>query len=90
MAENKRKNLPQFDSIEDLVDFFDENDLGEYENDLPEVSFDVALKKRKYLVGIDEQINKDLTEIALQENVSTESLVNSWLKEKISNYSEIK
>lgn len=90
MAENKEKNFPQFDSIVDLIDFFDENDLGEYENDLPEVSFDVDLKKRKYLVGINEEINKELTEIAVRENVSTESLVNSWLKEKIANYSEIK
>ena len=30
MAESKAKNLPQFDSTEELIDFFDTNDLGEY------------------------------------------------------------
>ncbi len=80
MTENK--NLPQFDSLDELVKFFDSNDFGEFEINLPEVSFKVDLKKRKHFVGIDEQLNKDLTEIAVREKTSTESLVNSWLKEK--------
>ena len=57
---------------------------------LKEVHFDVDLKSKKHLVGIDEEISKDLAKIATQEHTTTESLVNSWLKEKMSNYVEVK
>ena len=90
MAENKEKNLPEFDSLGDLVDFFDENDFGDFEDRLKEVSFDVDLKSKKHLVGIEEEISKSLAKIATQENTTTESLVNSWLKEKVSGYAEVK
>ena len=35
MAESKAKKLPQFNSTEELIGFFDTHDLGEYEEDLP-------------------------------------------------------
>lgn len=90
MAENKEKNLPEFDSLDELVNFFDENDFGDFEGKLKEVRFDVDLKYKTHLVGIDEEISKDLAKIATQEHTTTESLVNSWLKEKVSGYAEVK
>ena len=45
MAEKIQKTLPKFDSIEDLVEFFDENDLGDYLENMPEVEFEVNLQK---------------------------------------------
>jgi len=90
MTENKEKNLPQFDSLDELVNFFDENDFGDFEEKLKEVHFNVDLKSKKHLVGINEEISKNLTEIALRENTTTESLVNLWLEEKVSDYAEIK
>jgi hypothetical protein len=90
MAENKEKNLSEFDSLDDLVNFFDENDFGDFDKKLKEVHFDVDLKSKKHLIEIDEETNKNLTKIATQENTTTESLVNSWLKEKVSDYVEVK
>ena len=43
IVESERKTLPKFDSIEDLVEFFDENDLGDYLENMPEVEFEVNL-----------------------------------------------
>ncbi len=90
MAENKEKNLPEFDSLDDLVNFFDKNDFGDFDKKLKEVHFDVDLKSKKHLIGIDEKISKTLAKIATQENTTTELLVNSWLKEKVSGYVEAK
>lgn len=90
MAENKEKNLPEFDSLDDLVNFFDENDFGDFDEKLKEVHFDVDLKCKKHLIGIDEKISKTLAKIATQENTTTELLVNSWLEEKVSGYVEVK
>lgn len=87
MTENNSHQLPSFASLDELVEFFDTHDMGEYE-DLPEEHFDVNLQRRKHLVAIDEEINNRLTEIAEQEQMPAESLINAWLREKISNYSE--
>ncbi len=38
MAENKATGLPQFKSTEELVDFFDTHDMGEFWDEMPEVS----------------------------------------------------
>lgn len=86
MAENDSQKLPSFTSLDELVEFFDTNDMGDYEESLPEVNFDVDLRRKIHLVAIDEETNNRLTEIAEQERTPAESLVNSWLKEKISNY----
>lgn len=88
MAENNPQQLPSFASLDELVEFFDAHDMGEYEEALPEAHFDVNLQRRTHLVAIDEEINSRLTKIAEQEQMPTEALVNSWLREKISCYPE--
>jgi hypothetical protein len=42
MAENDSQRLPSFASLDELVEFVDTHDMGEYEEDLPEVHFDVS------------------------------------------------
>jgi hypothetical protein len=53
---------------------------------LPEATFEVDLRRKTHLVAIDEETNNRLTEIAELEQTPAESLINSWLKEKISRY----
>jgi predicted HicB family RNase H-like nuclease len=77
MAENK---LPEFESIEELVEFFDTHDMGEYE--LPEAQFDVDIQKRTFLVSVDKELMKKLSQVARAQHTSTEALVNSWLEER--------
>ena len=38
-----KKKLPKFDSLDELTEFFDENDMGDYLEDMPEVNFEVNL-----------------------------------------------
>ena len=83
MAKSKSKSLPSFDSLDDLVEFFDTRDMGEYWDQLPEARFDVNIKRREHLVAIDAEISGKLTEIAQSKKVSSQELINSWLKEKI-------
>lgn len=86
MSENKE--LPKFDSVEGLIEFFDENDLGDYLENLPEANFDVKLEKRTYFVALDEDLSRKLSEIARREHLSSGQIVNSWLREKIASYPE--
>jgi hypothetical protein len=87
MAENNQQ-LPSFASLDEMVEFFDTHDMGDYLDGMPEVDFDVNIQGRTHLVAIDEEIAGRLSEIARREHVPAEALVNSWLKEKLSGYSE--
>jgi hypothetical protein len=86
MAENNSQSLPSFASLDEMVEFFDSHDMGDYLEQMPEAQFEVNLQRKTHLVAIDEELAGRLTEIAEQEHTPIEALVNSWLKEKISNY----
>jgi hypothetical protein len=90
MAENKSKSgrLPQFHSLGELVEFFETHDMGDYWDQMPEVDFEVDIKTRRHLVGLDEEIADKVTEIAKAKQVPSEALINAWLREKISESAE--
>jgi len=52
MKENESQKLPPFTSLDELVEFFDTHDMGDYLSELPEVHFDVDIKRRTHLVAI--------------------------------------
>ncbi len=84
MAKSKSKKLPSFGSLDELVQFFDTHDLGEYWESMPKAHFEVDIKRRTHLVAIDDEIMSKLTDIAKSKKVPPEKLINSWLKEKLS------
>ncbi len=83
MTRSKPKKLPSFESLDELVDFFDTHDLGEYLDGMPEAQFDVDIKRRIHLFALDNEIADELTKIAKLRNTSSEILINTWLKDKI-------
>ena len=83
MAKSKSRSLPISESIDELVEFFDTHDMGEYWDQLPEATLEIRLKKRRHLVAIDEEIIPELTKIAKSKRVRSEELINAWLREKI-------
>ena len=80
MAKGK---LPNFKSLDELVEFFDAHDLGEYLDEMPEEHFDVDIKKKIHLFALDSEIADELTKIAKLRHTSSEMLINTWLKDKI-------
>ncbi|QYO63448.1 CopG family antitoxin [Leptolyngbya sp. 7M] len=83
MAESNSKKLPQFDSNQELVDFFESHDIGAYASELPEVSFEVDIKRKHYLVSVDGNLMSQLLEVAKEQQVSVKILLDYWLKEKL-------
>ncbi|MBU0568281.1 BrnA antitoxin family protein [bacterium] len=83
MEENKAKTMPHFNSLNELVGFFDAHDLGEYWDQMPEVHFDVDIKKRSHLFTLDDELANKLTEVAKLKHIPSEMLINSWLREKV-------
>ena len=83
MARSKSQTLPVPKNIDDLAEFFETHDMGEYWQEMPEAEFDIDIKKRTHLVAIDEEIAAKITTIAKSKKTSSESLINAWLREKI-------
>ncbi|MEM8638824.1 MAG: CopG family antitoxin [Cyanobacteria bacterium P01_G01_bin.54] len=81
MAESKEKSLPSFGSTQELVDFFDEQDLGEYA--LPEVQFDVDIRQRQHFVTVNERLMGRLMRTAKMRQISVEELVDVLLSEQL-------
>jgi hypothetical protein len=48
MAKNKAKRLPRLKSVDELVEFFDKHDMGDYWDE-----YEVNIKTRKHLIAID-------------------------------------
>ena len=83
MSSSKPKSRPGWSSIDGLIDYFDTHDMGEHLDQMPEAHFDVDIKSKKHLVAIEEETLSQLAEIAKKEGVSSQELINSWLKERI-------
>ena len=80
MAESK---LPDFDSLKELADFFDTNDMGDYWQTMPEATFDVAITRKTRLVAIEEALAERIAQAAKEKRVSPEVLIEAWLEEKL-------
>jgi hypothetical protein len=83
MVESELKSLPDFESLDDMVGFFDNQDWGDYLNQMPEVDFEVDIKRRVYAITLDIELADKLTEIARSKQISSEELVNTWVREKV-------
>ena len=69
--------------VEDLVEFFETHDMGEYWQEMPEAQFEIDIKKRTHLIAIDEEIADRITTIAKTRKTSSQSLINAWLKDTL-------
>lgn len=83
MVKSKGKKLPEMNSTTDLVSFFETHDMGEYWEQMPEAGFEINIKRRKHLIALEEDVATKVTQLAKVKNVSSEALINTWLKEKL-------
>jgi hypothetical protein len=83
MARSKAKPLPEFDSTAELVDFFETHDMGDYWEQMPEADFEIKIKRRKHLIALEEDVVAKVTRVAKAKKISSEALINTWLKEKL-------
>ncbi len=83
MTKPSEKTLPAPNSIYEFVDFFDTHDLGDEWKQMPEAKFEINIQHRKHLIALEEDIATQVTRIAKVNRVSSETLVNTWLKDRL-------
>jgi len=87
MQKSKKKIEPipdEFKTIMEASDFWDKHDITDYWDETKEVKFKASLKKEPKYVALEESIAKKALAVAKKKRVSIETLVNLWLKEKLS------
>lgn len=93
MARNseKRDPIPQhFKSLEEAAEFWENHDLADYWDLTREVDFDVDIQRRVFLTALEPDLAKKLVACAHKRGVSTETLINVWLTEKLTTTTEDK
>ena len=75
-----------FDSLEEAAKFWDTHSTADYEEHMKEVHFDVDVKwiVEEFRVAYD--LMREVRKIARQRGLSTDALINMWLKEKVSEH----
>ena len=83
-SENVREPIPEhFATLEEAAEFWDTHDLADYWDLTEEVEFEVDLQRRRHLVSLDPDLAKKLTTEAHMRGLSTETLINLWLSDKL-------
>ncbi len=81
MSENR---IPDFQSYEEIAEFWDEHSLADYWEQTEEADFDVSPEARRhYLVQVDRELLIRAQGLARVRGVSTESLVNLLLAQRL-------
>lgn len=79
-----RDQIPEdFGSIEAAAEFWDTHSLADYWDQTKEVALDVALERRIVLLPLEQGLAKQLSEAARIQGLSTETLANLWLSERL-------
>jgi len=71
-----------FDSYEAAAEFWDTHDVSDY-LDLTEEVSDVKIKLKRKHFRIEQEITAKISQKAREKGISTETLINLWLQEKL-------
>ena len=81
---SKDKNIPQFKSYEEMAEFWDTHSLSDYWDQTEPADFEIANQLRhRSLVPVDRELLNRAQQIARTRGVSTESLVNLLLEQRL-------
>ena len=79
-----REPIPKyFKSVADASAFWDSHDLIDYLGQTREVKAEVDIRRRVFLTALEPELAKKLIACARKQGVSTETLINVWLTEKV-------
>lgn len=85
MPREKPERIPQrFKQLDEAADFWDSHDLGDYWAQTRRAIFDVQITSERNYVAVENSLAEKLAELARARGVSVETLLNLWIREKVS------
>jgi CopG antitoxin of type II toxin-antitoxin system len=82
MKKNK-SSISKGRSYKEIGEFWDEHDLSEYWGQTRKVKFDVVLEPEATYYPVSKDLSEEIQSEARKQGVSSDTLVNLWLEEKI-------
>jgi len=80
----KSKRIPEFKSYEEMGEFWDTHSLADYWDQTEPAEFEISEQaRRRYVVRIDRDLLSRVQRIARIRGVSTESLINLLLEQRL-------
>jgi len=82
-AAKKPDALPEhFASLEEAAEFWDTHDSTHYEEFMRDAECEVDITSRQYLISLDGDLFRKVSSMAQAKGISSETLVNLWVREK--------
>ena len=82
---DRNKDLKVYEPI---VDYFENNDMGEKLSEENPVETEINITKRSFVINVKGNTAKHLLQIAHNEGISSTVLIRRWLNEKVAEYSQ--
>ena len=82
-TKQQRTSLSGARTLREVADFWDTHDLTDFEDQTRDVDIEVEIESRRHYVAIDPELMEQLTREARARGLSTQSLVNLWLQERL-------
>ena len=82
----ERDPIPEFETLDDIAEFWDAHSTADYDDMTHEVQFHVQLRAvdgQPLSIALLPELSKTIQELARVRGVSAETLVNVWLTEKV-------
>ncbi len=88
MSRKDKDPIPEnFSTLDEAAEFWDTHSLEDYPEYLTEINdVEVDIKEKRVSMSIAVYLDKQARKIARQEGISTETLLNLWIREKIEEY----
>ena len=81
---HKRELLPEnFESLEEFQEFWDTHSSADYEDLMEDVEVDIDIRSSRVYCAVAKDLLAQLRTQARRQGVSTETLINLWLREKV-------
>jgi hypothetical protein len=82
MSDERVSSISKARTLEEIADFWDTHSLADYEDQTYEVEMTFDPAARRAVVNIDPELMEELRRIARERKVSTQTLVNLWLRQR--------
>lgn len=80
---NRKSSISKASSYQEMGEFWDTHDTTDYEDQTYEVEFEVDLQSEKTYLPLEKGLSTRMRVLAKQRGVSTETLLNLWVQEKL-------
>ncbi|MBI3957933.1 MAG: hypothetical protein HY328_03910 [Chloroflexi bacterium] len=83
MQDDRASSISGSRTLEEMADFWDTHSLADYDAQTYEVEVSFDPSARRSVVTIEPDLMLDILQIARARNVSTQTLINVWLRQQV-------